>query len=192
MGTKKEETINHVYIRTPDYKYSEVECMPLSDLHWGCDYTKADVKELLFKACGITKDLLKENKKEEKENKGMEILDLYKERELEKVENLEKAEIEALKEEDPYQKIVKEANEKIFKIAKIEKREIYGVGYSVITRETEEKQEKIYQDYDKQEKEVIKLVSEIEALLKDTECYIQKVEILKAYGILDKSGKLAK
>ena len=117
----------------------------------------------------------------------MEILEIWKERK--KLEN-QKAMREAKKEINKRDEIVKRVKE-----LETTLEEEYGMFFKIslktgaLTQESEEKLTQIEQEHKDKEYEIAKKEEEILAQLKICETYEQKIDILVAYGIIDKKTK---
>ena len=136
---------------------------------------------------GIKESINKINKEE----KEMQILDLYEKR---KVKALEKEILEAkskVKEQDEIQKIIIEMTNQINTILENQGRKtIYEFKPNLITLETEAKLDELEKEHHKQIEELRSTLDEIRALFELTDDYNERIKILKNYDILDKKGKL--
>lgn len=138
----------------------------------------------------LEKEILKLNNKV-KEEKEMQILDLYEER---KVKALEKEILEAkskVKEQDEIQRIILEMTNQVNTILENQGRKtIYEFEPNLITLETEAKLDELEKEHHKQIEELRSTLDEIRALFELTDDYNERIKILKNYDILDKKGKL--
>lgn len=126
-----------------------------------------------------------------KEEKEMQILDLYEKR---KVKALEKEILEAkskVKEQDEIQSIILEMTNQVNTILENQGRKtIYEFEPNLITLETEAKLDELEKEHHKQIEELRSTLDEIRALFELTDDYNERIKILKNYNILDKKGKL--
>lgn len=138
----------------------------------------------------LGKEILKLNNKV-KEEKEMQILDLYEER---KVKALEKEILEAkskVKEQDEIQRIILEMTNQVNTILENQGRKtIYEFEPNLITLETEAKLDELEKEHHKQIEELRSTLEEIRALFELTADYNERMKILKRYDIINKSGKL--
>lgn len=138
----------------------------------------------------LGKEILKLNNKV-KEEKEMQILDLYEKR---KVKALEKEILEAkskVKEQDEIQSIILEMTNQVNTILENQGRKtIYEFEPNLITLETEAKLDELEKEHHKQIEELRSTLDEIRALFELTDDYNERIKILKSYDILDKKGKL--
>lgn len=138
----------------------------------------------------MEKEILKSNNKV-KEEKEMQILDLYEKR---KVKALEKEILEAkskVKEQDEIQSIILEMTNQINTILENQGRKtIYEFEPNLITLETEAKLDELEKEHHKQIEELRSTLDEIRALFEMTDDYNERMKILKRYDIINKNGKL--
>lgn len=129
-----------------------------------------------------------------KENKNMKILELYKERELDYIQETFEETKKALIEKDAFTKLHNKYADEIKKLYKKEYGEemkynlVLGEGF--LTSETRESideadDEKVFEIENLEE-----LIEEVEALLDMTNDYDKKIEILKKYQILNEEGMI--
>lgn len=129
-----------------------------------------------------------------KENKNMKILELYKERELDYIQETFEETKKALIEKDAFTKLHNKYADEIKKLYKKEYGEemkynlVLGEGF--LTSETRESideadDEKVFEIENLEE-----LIEEVEALLDMTDDYDKRIEILKRYNILSEEGML--
>lgn len=126
-----------------------------------------------------------------KEEKEMNILEIYKER---KIKTLEKEFSEAKKaaiEEDEIQKIIIEMTNQVNTILENEDSDTrYESHPNLYTSKTEAKLNELNDKYHEQIEELRSTLDEIRALFELTDDYNERIKILKNYDILDKKGKL--
>lgn len=138
----------------------------------------------------MEKEILKLNDKV-KEEKEMNILEIYKER---KIKTLEKEFSEAKKaaiEEDEIQKIIIEMTNQVNTILENEGSDTrYESHPNLYTSKTEAKLNELNDKYHEQIEELRSTLDEIRALFELTDDYNERIKILKNYDILDKKGKL--
>lgn len=138
----------------------------------------------------MEKEILKLNDKV-KEEKEMNILEIYKER---KIKTLEKEFSEAKKvaiEEDEIQKIIIEMTNQVNTILENEGSDTrYESHPNLYTSKTEAKLNELNDKYHEQIEELRSTLEEIRALFELTDDYNERIKILKNYDILDKKGKL--
>jgi len=138
----------------------------------------------------MEKEILKLNDKV-KEEKEMNILEIYKER---KIKTLEKEFSEAKKvaiEEDEIQKIIIEMTNQVNTILENEDSDTrYESHPNLYTSKTEAKLNELNDKYHEQIEELRSTLDEIRALFELTDDYNERIKILKNYNILDKKGKL--
>lgn len=138
----------------------------------------------------LGKEILKLNNKV-KEEKEMNILEIYKER---KIKTLEKELSEAKKaviEEDEIQSIIIEMTNQINTILENQDSDTrYESHPNLYTSETEKKLDELNQKYYEEIETLRSTLEEIRALFELTDDYNERMKILKKYGILNKDGKL--
>lgn len=138
----------------------------------------------------LGKEILKLNNKV-KEEKEMNILEIYKER---KIKTLEKEFSKAKKaaiEEDEIQKIIIEMTNQVNTILENEDSDTrYESHPNLYTSKTEAKLDELNDKYHEQIEELRSTLDEICALFELTDDYNERIKILKNYDILDKKGKL--
>ena len=147
------------------------------------DYTSIVLDEM-------ERNLLK-LKNKVKEEKEMDILDLYKER---KIKALEKELLEAkenVKKEDEIQSIIIEMTNQVNTILENQGQKAkYEFEPNLITLETELKIDELNDKYHKEVENLRLTIEEIKAMFELTDDYNERIKILKDYDILDKKGKL--
>lgn len=142
--------------------------------------------DISIKETTITIDRI--NKKEEKE---MQILDLYKERKRKAIEEEYKENVANIKKEDEIQKIIIEMTNQVNTILENQgSKKIYEFQPSLVTLETELKIDELHNKKDEQIEELHSTLEEIQALFELTDDYEERIKILKNYKILNKDGKL--
>ena len=124
-----------------------------------------------------------------KENKTMEILNLYHDIKRDEVRQKRTKELEKLKNSHPVIKAINEFRNSM--------KDVKGLTFSynyVFEKDAEfdAKTEKLNEKYDKKLAEIDAEYIEIRAMLSECETYEQKQNILKAYGVIDEQGKLKK
>ena len=132
--------------------------------------------------------ITKNNKKEEN---NMEILDLYKERKVSKIENDALIGKDKILEEDEIQKIFKEMINQVNVILENEGSKPIDMDLPVQYKEfrtakTNEKLGKLVADTDRLKHKLYSDYEEIKAMLSMTNDYQEQIKILKNYGIIDK------
>jgi hypothetical protein len=140
----------------------------------------------------------KENKNK-KEGKNMNnVLNIYRENQLEKINNETRKESEKIRKESEIGKIVdklqKQAEKELEKIAldcKEKTIETIKIFYSD-TKEIKDAIDKAYEERNEKEQKLSDTLKEVEALLDNCETYEQKMDILEAYNIVDKDWKIVK
>lgn len=148
----------------------------------------SDYNDIVLKK--MEKEILKLNDKV-KEEKEMNILEIYKER---KIKTLEKEFSEAKKaaiKEDEIQKIIIEMTNQVNTILENEDSDTrYESHPNLYTSKTEAKLNELNDKYHEQIEELRSTLDEIRALFELTDDYNERIKILKNYDILDKKGKL--
>ena len=126
-----------------------------------------------------------------KEEKKMEILDLYEQRK-EKALNKEVLEAkENIKKEDEIQSIIIEMTNQVNTILENQGSDTrYESHPNLYTLETEKKLDEIDKMYYERREELRSTLEEIRALFELTDDYNERIKILKNYKILNKDGKL--
>lgn len=125
----------------------------------------------------------------EKENKTMEILELYHDIKRDEMRQKRTKELEKLKNSHPVIKAINEFRNSM--------KDVKGLTFSynyVFEKDAEfdAKTEKLNEKYDKKLAEIDAEFIEIRAMLSECETYEQKQNILKVYGVIDEQGKLKK
>lgn len=120
------------------------------------------------------------------ENKNMKLLDIYFERKREALAKEFETKKRKLFNSDP---LVKALN-KLQQETKIGKQERFQIPYVLNTEEIDKKFDKLDKERNFKSDKLNTLKDEIEAQLEVCETYEQKQAILKAYKVIDESGKL--
>lgn len=129
------------------------------------------------------------NKIEKKENKEMELLEIYFEEKQRQLEIKRDAKYDKIKLKDPVIRDLEALVEKY--------KDVKGISVCIkheyqFSKEIYAELDKCEKDYKRQKGELIGLKKEIIAQLDLCETYEQKQAILKAYGVIDEQGKLNK
>lgn len=132
---------------------------------------------------------------DEKGDENMEILTIYKKRKMAKLLDEFENGLTKLKEENPFEAIIKEANDKIKDLYLEEYKEeldteVLEPTIILTTKKIQDKEEELNVKYNENKKDVEKLIEEVSARLKLSETGAEKVKVLENYGILDKKGKI--
>lgn len=129
-----------------------------------------------------------------KENKNMKILELYKERELDYIQETFEETKKALIEKDAFTKLHNKYADEIKKLYKKEYGEemkynlVLGEGF--LTSETREAIEKADDEKVFELENLDEMLEEVTAMLDMTNDYDKKIEILKKYQILNEEGMI--
>lgn len=138
----------------------------------------------------MEKTLLKLNDKY-KEEKEMQILDLYEERKRKAIEKEYAEAKEIARKDDEIQKIIIEMTNQVNTILENQgSTAIYEFKPSLVTAKTQERLDMLGKGKDKEIEELRSTLDEIRALFELTDDYNERIKILKNYDILDKKGKL--
>lgn len=174
-----------------DWKEDEIELTSDAKLRYDItdinvpDYTSIVLDE------EMEKNLLK-LKNKVKEEKEMQILDLYEER---KVKALEKEILEAkekVKKEDEIQSIIIEMTNQVNTILENQGSDTrYESHPNLYTSKTEKELEELDKKYYEEVEILNSTIKEVEAMFEMTEDYQERMKILKRYGIINKDGKLS-
>lgn len=122
---------------------------------------------------------------EEGENK-MKLLEIYRDRKMEKLsEDAEAARAKAWEKDTTY-KALKDLSEK----TKTKDGYLFTFNFAFMPDSVREEIDKIQKDREEKEIQLNRLINEVEAQLTECETYEQKVNVLKAYEILDEKGKV--
>lgn len=138
------------------------------------------------------KDWLSRTFLNEKENKKMEILDLYTKRKIQSINKEYNQQREKILNEDDIQSIIIEMTDQVNAMAENE-----GINSRLIihrsefiTNETKEKLLNLDKEKDEKQDKLYDSIREVEAMFDMTEDYTERMKILKKYGIINKDGKL--
>lgn len=130
----------------------------------------------------------------EKEIKYMKILEIYEKYQRIKIKEKTEKEIQEIEENSPEYKIIKKYEEKMKQeLGKIYEEEFVKekINSNIIySQKTLKQKEEIYMIVEKQRDELDKKIKEIESLLELAENYEQRVEILKAYKVINEDGTI--
>ena len=138
----------------------------------------------------MEKEILKLNDKV-KEEKEMQILDLYEERKRKAIEKEYAEAKEIARKDDEIQKIIIEMTNQVNTILENQgSTAIYEFKPSLVTAKTQERLDMLEKGKDKEIEELRSTLREISALFELTDDYNERIKILKNYDILDKKGKL--
>ena len=124
-----------------------------------------------------------------KENKEMELLEIYFEEKQRQLEIKHDAKCDKIKLKDP---IIRELEALAEKYKNVKGLSIFANYEYQFSKEIYAELDKCENDYKRQKGELIGLKIEIVAQLDLCETYEQKQAILKAYGVIDEQGKLNK
>ena len=157
-----------------------------SDLQFiRCD-TAHSIEIMEGKVCSVSEML---NKIEKKENKEMELLEIYFEEKQKQLEIKRDAKCDKIKLKDP---IIRDLEALAEKYKDVKGLSIFANYEYQFSKEIYAELDKCEKDYKRQKGELIGLKKEIVAQLDLCETYEQKQAILKAYGVIDEQGKLNK
>lgn len=122
----------------------------------------------------------------------MDILEIYKRRKLDLIEDKYNKLEDKIKEEDEIQKILLDAENQINVLLNRneENRINIWTDSSKYTIETQEKLKELYIEKNKEFESLDSLVDEVKAQLEIADSYKTTIEIYKNYGILNKEGKI--
>jgi len=138
----------------------------------------------------MEKEILKLNDKV-KEEKEMQILDLYEERKRKAIEKEYAEAKEIARKDDEIQKIIIEMTNQVNTILENQgSTAIYEFKPSLVTAKTQERLDMLEKGKGKEIEELRSTLDEIRALFELTDDYNERIKILKNYDILDKKGKL--
>lgn len=135
-----------------------------------------------------------DNLENKKENKNMRILDIYRERQREFIQESFDVTKEDLIMQDPFTKLYEKFQTDMKKLYKKENNEElkynFILGENFLTKETREAIEKADEEKVFEIENLEELIEEVEALLDMTDDYDKQIEILKKYDILNEEGML--
>lgn len=138
----------------------------------------------------MEKKILKLNDKV-KEEKEMQILDLYEGKKIKAIEKEYAEAKEIARKDDEIQKIIIEMTNQVNTILENQgSTAIYEFKPSLVTAKTQERLDMLEKGKDKEIEELRSTLDEIRALFELTDDYNERIKILKNYDILDKKGKL--
>lgn len=123
----------------------------------------------------------------------MEILDIYRNRKLEKISSDHIKKQEEIRKNDIFAKLASEYNSQVKALFKNEFNKEYTLGDispKVESFETKEKLEKTYIEFINEKEKLEETIQEVKAQLEIAENYETKIKILKNYNILNKEGKI--
>lgn len=128
----------------------------------------------------------------EKEKNEMKILDLYKDRKLDALNEEYADKRMEIKEKDEIQSVIAEMQKQVMTILENDGQEIHhDLGtFNLYTKETKNKLEQLESKYYEIKKEINREIEEIESLFEMTKDYDDRIKILKNYKVLNKDGKL--
>ncbi len=168
----KEATLTICDDRGYDAKEFDTRYMELLEIYRDRKNAKFDVEHM-------------KERFEEGENK-MELLKIYRDRKTDKlIEDADKARSKAWEKNSTY-KTLKDLSEK----TKTKADYLFTFNFNTIPDSVREEIDKIQKDREEKEIQLSRFVKEVEAQLKECETYEQKINILKAYEILDEKGKV--
>lgn len=126
------------------------------------------------------------------ENNMLKILEIYKEKKTEEIEQKYDKQLEDLEFNDPVTVYLHQAENTIKEILKTEEDVSLVIASNLIefTQETLEKRKVIIDIMHKEKEELNNVIKEIEALLEFAPNYEESTKILLAYDIIDKKGKI--
>lgn len=144
------------------------------------------------KADKVDMDWIKKTFLNIKENKKMEILDLYTKRKIQSINKEYNQQREKILNEDDIQSIIIEMTDQVNAMAENE-----GINSRLIihrsefiTNETKEKLLNLDKEKDEKQDKLYDSIREVEAMFDMTEDYTERMKILKKYGIINKDGRL--
>ena len=116
----------------------------------------------------------------------MKLLEIYRDRKMEKLyKDMETAQDKAW-EKDSTCKTLKELAEK----TKTKDGYLFTFSFTFMPDSVKKEIDKIHKDKEEKEIQLNKLINEVEAQLAECETYEQKINVLKAYEILDEKGRV--
>ena len=133
------------------------------------------------------------NKKEDKKMSDIKLLEIYRERAKEKIDDDYVTEKCKILQEDTIQNIIEEMENQVNAILESEesKDRLHVRKDYMVTKETQEKLKKLDEDIKLKNEKLSNTIGEIYAMFELTENFEERMKILKKYGILDKNGKLS-
>lgn len=132
------------------------------------------------------------NKKEDKKMSYIKLLEIYRERAKEKIDDNYVTEKCKILKEDTIQNIIEEMENQVNAILESEqtKAEFQVRKDYMVTKETQEKLKKLDEDTKLKNEKLSNTIGEIYAMFELTENYEERMKILKKYGIINKDGRL--
>lgn len=116
----------------------------------------------------------------------MKLLEIYKDRKMDKLfRDADKAQDKAWEKNNTY-KTLKDLSEK----TKTKDGYLFTFNFGIMPDSVREEIDKIQRNKEENETQLSRLIDEVEAQLSECETYEQKINILKAYEILDEKGKV--
>ena len=148
-----------------------------------CDDRGYDAEE--FDALYNAKFDNMEERFEEGDNK-MKLLEIYRDRKIDKLfKDMDTAQDKAWEKNSTY-KALKDLAEK----TKTKDGYLFNFNFIFMPDSVREEIDKIHKDKEEKEIQLNRLINEVEAQLAECETYEQKINVLKAYEILDEKGKV--
>lgn len=132
------------------------------------------------------------NKKENKKMSDIKLLEIYRERAKEKIDDDYVTEKCKILEKDTIQNIIEEMENQVNAILESEESDnrLHIHKDYIVTKETQEKLKKLDKDTKLKNEKLSNTIGEIYAMFELTENYEERMKILKKYGIINKDGKL--
>ena len=132
------------------------------------------------------------NKKEDKKMSDIKLLEIYRERAKEKIDDDYVTEKCKILKEDTIQNIIEEMENQVNAILESEESDnrLHMHKDYLVTKETLEKLKKLDEDTKLKNEKLSNTIGEIYAMFELTENYEERMKILKKYGIINKDGKL--
>lgn len=136
-----------------------------------------------------------EYKEDEREENKMincdKILNIYKDRVRDKIEDERKEKIEEIETKDPVKMLTESFENELNVLLDRDENNRIKVDYDYLyTEETKKQIKEVEEKYSFKIEELNKLIGEVVAVLEPVNDYDKAMEILKEYGILDKKGKI--
>lgn len=151
-----------------------------------------DITLNISEADTVDMDWIEKTFLNKKEDKKMEILDLYTKRKIQSINKEYNQQREKILNEDDIQSIIIEMTDQVNAMAENE-----GINSRLIihrsefiTNETKEKLLNLDKEKDEKQDKLYDSIREVEAMFDMTEDYTERMKILKKYGIINKDGKL--
>lgn len=132
------------------------------------------------------------NEKENKKMSDIKLLEIYRERAKEKIDDDYVTERYKILKEDTIQNIIEEMENQVNAILESEEADnrLHIHKDYLVTKETQEKLNKLDKDTKLKNEKLSNIIGEIYAMFELTENYEERMKILKKYGIINKDGKL--